>query len=172
MSINSFILRRWTSNNFSRKLSFTLKVFTKIVLLILKYSCFRNFECAILSEEDMERFSETLLNTFKAGLRQSLSSEFIFDFPIKAFNFFFRGKGEQHSQGTWALYKQDFSLCKIPVVWDRAWVNTRGTERELLFPVLLRSFLSRSTQLYHADGSRRQRRWTQRLSISFLKHTV
>ena len=58
----------------------------------------------------MERFFETLLNTFEAGLRQNLSFKFTFDFPIKAFNFFFRGKGEQHSQGTWALYKEDFSL--------------------------------------------------------------
>ena len=142
------------------------------VFLIFNSFGFRNFECPTLSDEEVETFSEMLLNIFEAGLCQNLSSKFIIDFPIRAFNFFFGSKGEQHSRGTWALRKEDFSLCRFPARWERAWVNARGTERELLFPILLRPFLSRSTQLYCTDGSRRQRRWTQRLSISFRKHTV
>ena len=133
---------------------------------------FRDFEHPSLPPEEVAHFSEVLFNIFEAGLCQDLGSKFTIDFPIRAFNFFFRDKGQQHSRGTWALCKEEFSLCRFPQGWDRAWINVRGTERELLFPVLLRPFLSRSTQLYHADGSKRQRRWTQRLSISFRKHTV
>ena len=136
------------------------------------YFFFRDFEHPRLPAEEVQHFSEVLMNLFEAGLCQDLVSKFTIDFPVKAFNFFFRDKGEKCSRGTWAFNKEDFSLCKFPRGWDRAWVNARGTEREILFPVLLRPFLSRSTQLYHADGSKRQRRWTQRLSISFRKHTV
>ena len=133
---------------------------------------FRDFEHPRLPAEEVQHFSEVLMNLFEAGLCQDLVSKFTIDFPIRAFNFFFRDKGEQGPRGTWAFNKEDFSLCKFPRGWDRAWVNARGTEREILFPVLLRPFLSRSTQLYHVDGSKRQRRWTQRLSISFCKHTI
>ena len=128
---------------------------------------FRAFEHLRLPAEEVQHFSEVLMNLFEAGLCQDLVSKFTIDFPI--FNYFFRDQGEQRSRGTWAFSKKDFSLCKFPRGWDSAWANARGTERELLFPVLLHPFLSRSSQLYHVDGSKRQRRWTQRLSISFCK---
>ena len=132
---------------------------------------FRDFEHPSLPPEEVARFSEVLLNIFEAGQCQDLGSKFTIDFAIRAFNFF-SGQRAAHSRGTWALCKEEFSLCWFPKGWDRAWINVRGTERELLFLVLFCPFLSRSTQLYHADGSKRQKRWTQKLTISFRKHTV
>lgn len=56
--------------------------------------------------EELEHFSEVLMNVFEAGLGQDLLSKFTTHFPIRAFIFFFRDKG--------GLNKQEFSRCKFP----------------------------------------------------------
>ena len=99
------------------------------------YFFFRDFEHPRLPAEEVQHFSEVLMNLFEAGLCQDLVSKFTIDFPVKAFNFFFRDKGEKCSRGTWAFNKEDFSLCKFPRGWDRAtpWQNALHTSTDLSF---------------------------------------
>jgi len=94
-----------------------------------------------------------------------LASKFPVDFPIRVFNCFSRHRAA-------AFTGHLGTLRRFPKHWDRAQINARGTERELLLPVLLRPFLSRSTQLYHADGSKRQRRWTQTFNLFPQAHSL
>ena len=65
---------------------------TKISFLALGSIFFRDFEHPRLPAEEVQHFSEVLMNLFEAGLCQDLVSKFTIDFPIKAFNFFFQGQ--------------------------------------------------------------------------------
>lgn len=71
-----------------------------------------------------------------------------------------------------AMSANDFPKKYFPQGWDRGCTNKRGTVRGIIYPVHFRPFLARSRQLFHNDGSKKERRWIQRLTISFRKHTV
>ena len=74
---------------------------------------FRDFEHPRLPAEEVQHFSEVLMNLFEARLCQDLVSKFTIDFPIKAFNFFSGIKGRSAHEALGHSIKRIFLFANF-----------------------------------------------------------
>jgi len=132
----------------------------------------RKFENPIPEPANILAHIELIRNTIEGGLTDSLQSDATVIFNHAVFRNIFSGRGRVCPRETYAMSAQDFPRRYFPQSWDKAYTR-RGTIRQLTYPIHLHPFLSRSRQMYNEDGSKkRERRWIQKLTISFRKHTV
>ena len=80
-------------------------------------------------------------------------------------------------RGSRSFEKSDFDPKWFPEKWDAAIVSKRGTKRSIIFPVVMRSFLSKSPKLYNRNkvGNEildKKPRLIQRLTMTVVKDTV
>ena len=69
------------------------------------------------------------------------------------------------------LSEADFDRKYFPEGWQSTYSTKRGDRRTIIFPIVVRLFLGRSHKLYCAEGKELPRRWTEKLTIAFVKET-
>ena len=91
------------------------------------------------------------------------------------FRYLFHGRGVDKKRGYKSLNKDDFDPPFFPKDWHTGLINKRGTKRIILFPVIMRSFLSKSPKLFYKQKSgdivEKKRRIIQRVTITIVKDT-
>eukprot|EP00111_Clytia_hemisphaerica_P002237 TCONS_00006272-protein len=123
----------------------------------------------------VDYYVERLLSCFETALKERLRSVKVLDFPVAIFRYLFHGRGVDKKRGNKSLNEEDFDPHWFPNNWHSGLINKRGTKRIILFPVVVRSFLSKSPKLYqkHKSGEVREKkqRIIQRLSVTIFKDT-
>jgi len=118
---------------------------------------------------------ERLLSCFDASLKERLKSVKQLDFPVAIFRYLFHGRGLDKKRGSKQLYKHDFDPQWFPNDWHKSIINKRGSRREIVFPITIRCFLSKSPKLFKATNSgeiqEKKHRLVQRLSVLVFKDT-
>uniref|UniRef100_A0A7M5VAH3 Chromo domain-containing protein n=1 Tax=Clytia hemisphaerica TaxID=252671 RepID=A0A7M5VAH3_9CNID len=134
------------------------------------------WETPVVDLRQVEFFVERLLTCFEASLKERLKSVKQLDFPVAIFRYLFNGRGEDLARGSKLLQKHDFDPQWFPKNWHSSLINKRGTRRDIVFPVTIRCFLSKSPKLFQTSNSGevedKKQRLTQRISVTIFKDTV
>ncbi|XP_031549973.1 uncharacterized protein LOC116287432 [Actinia tenebrosa] len=138
---------------------------------ILDKSVIETFEKPNPEPKTVLAHVELIRNAIDGGLTDSLQSDTTIIFNHAVFRHIFGGRGKVCSKETYALSAQDFPRRYFPLGWDMTY-RRRGTVRKITYPIQLHPFLSRSRQMYNKDGSKKERRWIQKITISFRKHNM
>lgn len=118
----------------------------------------------------MEANLERLLNAVTSALCEPLDTHVTIEMRHDVFRKVCNKKDLPLNTKIW-LEKSDFSDTHFPSGWSDAFVNKRGDQRTVIFPIAVRLFLARSRKLYCIDGQELPRRWIEKLSISCIKQT-
>lgn len=130
------------------------------VVIFLDCRAFENPKPALTT---VQAHVELIRNEMNRGWleRIPLNRCYRFSTRLSVFRHIFKGRGRDGSQGTYVMSTQDFPRKYFPQGWDMAYTKC-GTVREIIYPLHLHIFLSRSCQLYNKDGSKKERSWIQK----------
>uniref|UniRef100_A0A7M5UMW5 Chromo domain-containing protein n=1 Tax=Clytia hemisphaerica TaxID=252671 RepID=A0A7M5UMW5_9CNID len=142
---------------------------------ILDAAIIQFWECPAPEMRQVSFYVERLLSCFEASLKERLRSVKQLDFPVSIFRFLFNGRGLDKKRGYKSLNKDDFDPQWFPKDWHTGLINKRGTKTMIRFPIVMRSFLSKSPKLFQKQKSgeilERKRRIIQRITVTIVKDT-
>jgi hypothetical protein len=113
---------------------------------------------------------ERLKNTIESGLAEPLLTQKTVEMRHDVFRKVVKRIVLNLNTKIW-LSEADFDRRYFPEGWHSAYSTKRGDWRTIIFPIVVRLFLGRSHKLYCAEGKELPRRWTEKLTIAFVKQT-
>lgn len=113
---------------------------------------------------------ERLKNTIESGLAEPLLTQKTVEMRHDVFRKVVKRIVLNLNTKIW-LSEADFDRRYFPEGWHSAYSTKRGDRRTIIFPIVVRLFLGRSHKLYCAEGKELPRRWTEKLTIAFVKQT-
>lgn len=113
---------------------------------------------------------ERLKNTIESGLAEPLMTHKTVEMRHDVFRKVVTRRVLNLNTKIW-LSEADFDSKYFPEGWHVAFPTKRGDRRTIIFPIVVRLFLGRSHKLYSAKGQELPRRWTEKLTITFVKQT-
>jgi len=137
---------------------------------ILDENLLRSFRNPSPPQEIMEANLERLLNAVTSALCEPLATHVTIEMRHDVFRKVCNKKDLPLNTKIW-LEKSDFSDTYFPSGWSDAFVNNRGDQQTVIFPIAVRLFLAHLRKLYCIDGQELPRRWIEKLSISCIKQT-
>lgn len=138
---------------------------------ILDHGLLRYFRNPSPPEDVFAENLERLKNIIESGLAEPLLTKKTVEMRHDVFRKIVKRTVLNLNTKIW-LSEADFDRKYFPEGWQSTYSTKRGDRRTIIFPIVVRLFLGRSHKLYCAEGKELPRRWTEKLTIAFVKETL